>query len=125
MSGAPARWEHITPAPSNSHTRSAHRPRASAPPPRRYHRLADTETPRHEQDQTHSLVRQLQTLLPGIWVWLDVDCLTDVSALEESVSETAVVGIFLSLGYFRSANCRHALATPHDVRAPPCVEVGI
>ena len=50
------------------------------------------------QDQVHTLVRQLQLLLPGIDIWLDVDCLEDLGdeMLEESVASSASVLIFLS-----------------------------
>ena len=63
------------------------------------------------QDQTHTIARQLQLFLPEIRVWLDVDNLHDVGKLEESVIDSAVFIIFLSSGYFRSANCRRELYT--------------
>lgn len=59
--------------------------------------------------QTHTIVRQLQLLLPGIRIWLDVDNLDDVGKLEEAVQESVVFIVFLSKGYFRSANCRREL----------------
>ena len=58
------------------------------------------------QDQTHTLVRQLQLMLPGIRIWLDVVNLEDIGKLEEAVANAAVVLIFLSSGYFASHNCR-------------------
>ena len=61
------------------------------------------------QDQTHTVVRQLQLLLPGVRIWLDVDNLDDVGKLEESVADSATFIIFLSSGYFRSWNCRREL----------------
>ena len=51
-------------------------------------------------------MRQLQLLLPGIRIWLDVVNLEDISKLELSVGDSAVVVIFLSKGYFASRNCR-------------------
>ena len=55
------------------------------------------------QDQVHTLVRQLQLLLPGIEIWLDVDCLEDMGdeSLEKSVASSASVLIFLSHGCTR------------------------
>ena len=61
------------------------------------------------QDQTHTCVRQLQQLLPGVRIWLDVDCLDDVGRLEESVADSATFLVFLSAGYFESWNCRREL----------------
>ena len=49
------------------------------------------------QDQTHTLVRQLQLMLPGIRIWLDVVNLMDIGKLEEAVADAAVVLIFLPL----------------------------
>jgi hypothetical protein len=63
------------------------------------------------QDQTHTLARQLQLVLPHARIWLDVDNLDDVGKLEQSVQESAVFIIFLSRGYFKSANCRRELYT--------------
>ena len=70
------------------------------------------------QDQVHTLVRQLQLLLPGVRVWLDVDSLTNVGALEESIRQSQTVIIFLSEGYFASRNCRHAPRSRRD-----CAEI--
>ena len=61
------------------------------------------------QDQTHAIVRQMQLLLPGVKVWLDVDNLDDVGKLEESVADAMAFIIFLSAGYFKSFNCRREL----------------
>jgi len=61
------------------------------------------------QDQTHAIVRQMQLLLPGVKVWLDVDNLDDVGKLEESVADAMTFIIFLSAGYFKSFNCRREL----------------
>ena len=61
------------------------------------------------QDQTHTLVRQMQLLLPGVRIWLDVDCLSDLGRLEESVADAMAFLVFLSVGYFKSPNCRREL----------------
>ncbi|KAL1511740.1 hypothetical protein AB1Y20_005028 [Prymnesium parvum] len=57
------------------------------------------------QDQVAVIKRRLQTLQPGIRIFLDVDDLEDIGALEMYVRQTAVVLIFLSRGYFFSKNC--------------------
>ena len=64
-------------------------------------------------------MRQLQLLLPGIRIWLDVVNLQDVTKLEESVGDSAVVVIFLSKGYFASGNCRQQ-APPRSSSHTPC-----
>ena len=53
------------------------------------------------QDQVAVIKRQLQLCLPGICIFLDVDDLMDVSALETYISQTSVILIFLSDAYFR------------------------
>jgi len=57
------------------------------------------------QDKTHKIVRMMQQYLPGINIWLDVDSLTDISNLEESVAEAAQFVLFYSKDYFKSKNC--------------------
>ena len=57
------------------------------------------------QDQVAAIKRQLCLLLPGVSIFLDVDDLEEISALERYIDETCVVLIFLSKGYFRSKNC--------------------
>ena len=54
----------------------------------------------------HSLVRQLQLLMPDVKIWLDVVNLSDLGRLEESVCNSLTVVIFLSKGYFASKNVR-------------------
>ena len=61
------------------------------------------------QDQTHTVVRRLQLLLPGVRIWLDVDNLEDLGKLEESVADAMTFLVFLSAGYFKSFNCRREL----------------
>ena len=64
------------------------------------------------QDQVAAIKRQLCLLVPGISIFLDVDDLEEISALERYIDETAVILIFLSKGYFRSKNClREVVAT--------------
>ena len=70
------------------------------------------------QDQTHTIVRQLQLLMPGIQIWLDADRLNDVSRLAESVRSSLAVTVFLSRGYFSSVNCRKELYAALDARLP-------
>ena len=43
--------------------------------------------------------------MPGVSIFLDVDDLKDIDALEEYVDATAVIMIFVSKGYFKSGNC--------------------
>ena len=61
------------------------------------------------QAKTHAISRKLQLLLPGLKVWLDVDSLTDISLLEESVKSTAIFVLYYSEGYFKSTNCRREI----------------
>ena len=57
------------------------------------------------QDQCATIKRQLCLLLPGASVFLDVDDLEDIGMLEEYIEASGVVMIFVSQGYFKSANC--------------------
>ena len=57
------------------------------------------------QDQCATIKRQLTLLLPGVSIFLDVDDLQDIGALETYVDQSAVVMIFVSKGYFKSGNC--------------------
>ena len=57
------------------------------------------------QDAVATIKRQLQRLMPGVRIFLDVDDLEDVDALERYVEESAVILMFLSWGYFASRNC--------------------
>jgi hypothetical protein len=61
------------------------------------------------QDTAHVIVRRVQTLLPTIRVWLDVDCIEDVSSLAESVAQSSSMALLLTRGYFASKNCRKEL----------------
>ena len=57
------------------------------------------------QDQCATIRRQLRIMLPGASVFLDVDDLKSIDALEEYVAQSSVVMIFASAGYFLSKNC--------------------
>ena len=57
------------------------------------------------QDSAAVIKRQLQRLVPGASIFLDVDDLADISKLEEYIDQTAVVLLMLSRSYFASRNC--------------------
>ena len=50
------------------------------------------------QDQCATIKRQLCLLLPGVSVFLDVDDLEDIGALEEYIEKSQVIMIFVSKG---------------------------
>jgi len=58
------------------------------------------------QDRTHTVVRKLQLLMPGVRIWLDVDQLSNIKELEKAIEGCVVVFIFYTAKYFRSKNCR-------------------
>ena len=70
------------------------------------------------QDKTHKFVWMMQKYLPEINFWLDVNDLTDMDQLEQSVSEAAVFVIFYSGGYFRSRNCRREINAAVSLNKP-------
>ena len=57
------------------------------------------------QDAVAVIKSELQLLLPSIQVFLDVDDLEDIGALESYIGRSQVILFFLSGGYFRSKNC--------------------
>ncbi|KAL1508111.1 hypothetical protein AB1Y20_007703 [Prymnesium parvum] len=57
------------------------------------------------QDQVAVIKRQLQLMLRGAQIFLDVDDLEDTGKLEEYVARSQAVLVFLSKGYFFSHNC--------------------
>ncbi len=67
------------------------------------------------QDQCATIKRQLSLLMPGVSIFLDVDDLEAIDALEEYIDGSQVIMIFVSAGYFKSENClreaRAALTT--------------
>ena len=68
------------------------------------------------QDQARVLRQRLQMVVPGLRVWLDVEDLTDISALEEAVDASWTLLILVTAGYFQSKNCMRELVR--------CVETG-
>ena len=57
------------------------------------------------QDQCAIIKRQLQLLMPGVVIFLDVDDLQDIGDLESYVRASGVMLFFLSKSYFSSRNC--------------------
>ena len=64
------------------------------------------------------LKRQLCLLLPTAKVFLDVDDLVEIGALETYVRSTSCMLLFLSKGYFRSTNCLRELRATIDELRP-------
>ena len=63
--------------------------------------------------------RNLQLLLPGVRVFLDVDDLESIDALEAYVAESAAVLVLLgSTRYFTSDNCRREVAAASEGAKP-------
>ena len=60
---------------------------------------------RSGQDQAKVIKSLLGSMVPGLHVFLDVDNLESIDALEEYIDATATVMIFVSKGYFKSGNC--------------------
>ena len=58
------------------------------------------------QDQCATIKRQLQLILPGVRVFLDVDDLDDMRKLKEYIECSQSVLFFLSKGYFFSGACK-------------------
>jgi len=61
------------------------------------------------QDQVAVIKIQLRMLLPEVSIFLDVDDLTDIAELETYIDQSQCILIFLSQGYFFSANCMREL----------------
>mmetsp|Transcript_51323 Transcript_51323/g.111619 ORF Transcript_51323/g.111619 Transcript_51323/m.111619 type:complete len:581 (-) Transcript_51323:1512-3254(-) len=57
------------------------------------------------QAQVAVIRSMLMMMMPSVRVFLDVYDLKDVGSLEQYVSESALVLVFLSRGYFNSTNC--------------------
>ena len=70
------------------------------------------------QDQCATIKRQLCLLLKGVSVFLDVDDLEDIGALETYVDQSAVIMIFVSKGYFKSGNCLREARCTVDKKKP-------
>jgi len=74
------------------------------------------------QDQCAIIKRQLQLLMPGVIVFLDVDDLQDIGDLESYVRATGLMLFFLSKHYFSSRNClREVRASLEENFAKPRV----
>ena len=63
-------------------------------------------------------LRQLQLLVPDAPVFLDVDDLKNIGALEAYIAETQAVLIFLSKGYFGSRSCMREVYATSEARKP-------
>ena len=62
------------------------------------------------QDQMSTLKRELQLLLDNVRVFLDVDDLEEIENLASYVKQSESMLLFLSKGYFFSANCKKEIA---------------
>ena len=69
------------------------------------------------QDQVAIIKKSLQHVLPDVKVFRDVDDLKSTSNIEEYVSSSSAVLVFLSRGYFLSVPCMRELRcalSPHN-----------
>ena len=60
----------------------------------------------------------LQLCLLGVSIFLDVEDLEDISALESYIEASAVVLIFISKSYFLSRNCQRELRATASAMKP-------
>jgi len=70
------------------------------------------------QDQVANIKRKLQLMLNGCQIFLDVDDLENTEDLEQYVKSSENVLVFLSKGYFFSANCLRELDCALSIQAP-------
>ena len=70
------------------------------------------------QDQVAVIKRRLQSLVPGCKIFLDVEDLEDIGALEEYIADSTVILIFLSKGYFFSRNCMREVRAAVEMEKP-------
>jgi len=70
------------------------------------------------QDAAATIKRQLQRMLPTVKIFLDVDDLEDIGALETYVEETLEMLLFLSGGYLQSRNCLREVQATVDQDKP-------
>ena len=70
------------------------------------------------QDQCAVIKRQLQLLMPGVIIFLDVDDLQDIGNLENYVRQSGVMLFFLSRRYFSSRNCLREVRASVDFAKP-------
>jgi len=67
----------------------------------------------------------LAAMLPGVSVFLDVDNLRSIDTLEEEVSDSAVVMILATKGYFQSKNCLREVNATLEQEKRFCVGVDL
>ena len=53
-----------------------------------------------QQQQMQALKKELQLLVPSLQVFLDVENLTSIGALEDLIASSDTILVFLSTGYF-------------------------
>jgi len=70
------------------------------------------------QDQVAVIKRKLQLMLPGCRIFLDVDDLEEIGALDTYIKSSQCVLIFLSRGYFVSANVLREVDAALDFEKP-------
>ena len=70
------------------------------------------------QDAVAVIKNQLQQLLPGVAVFLDIDDLKDTGALEKYIECLQVILFFLSRGYFKSKNWLRQIRAALDQGKP-------
>ena len=74
---------------------------------------------RANQDVVATIKRQLQLLLPGVSIFLDVDDLESIDALESYVQASQAMLVLLgSSQYFTSRNCQRELAEAQRLSLP-------
>jgi hypothetical protein len=71
------------------------------------------------QNQMQALKKELQLLVPSMKLFLDVENLTNIGALEQLIESSDSVLVFLSAGYFERWNClrevNEAIAQEKDI----------
>ena len=70
------------------------------------------------QDAVAVIKKNLMLLLPGVQVFLDVDDLEEIGALEEYIKRSQAILFFLSKGYFRSKNCLREVRSALQLKKP-------
>eukprot|EP00966_Prymnesium_polylepis_P297622 6876567-Prymnesium_polylepis.1 len=70
------------------------------------------------QDQAATIKRQLQRMLSGVSIFLDVDDLQSIDLLEDYVEQSACMLLFLSRGYLLSRNCVREVDAAVDFDKP-------
>lgn len=87
----------------------------------RHNARARAQVWRSGQDQAKALKKELEGLLPGLRVFLDVDSLTHLGQLEATVRASAAVVLFLSEGFFSSGNCLREVRAALEAALPIAV----